>query len=476
MDRVYSLFELKQKKSRTGEKGKQNANSEQEQASNQLELASSFSSNSFCESVFSITKALWTDERNGFYFETVNSFVCVKSNSDFDCSHAYDYFLANTELVKKARGVEKYFIVGAKRTAFGTYGGKLKNHSATDMAEIASRAAIKSASISPEHVDHVIFGNVIQSSKDAAYLARHVGLRVGYYYGAQQILAGDSHVVLAGGTESMTQAPFSVRGVRFGVPLGTNVAFEDSLWQGLTDWQINTPMGMTAENLGEKYKVTRQEADEFALKSQNRWRLANNAGYFKAEIEPIKLKSKKGEEVFEVDEHPRETTMESLAKLKPVFKKDGLVNAGNASGICDGAAALVVADEQSLQKHHLEPLARIVGWHQVGCDPAIMGIGPVEAIRQLVKKIGVSLDSVDLVEVNEAFAAQVVSVQKELKIESDRLNVNGGAIALGHPLGTSGARISTHLVHELRRRNARYGIGSACIGGGQGIAMLFERV
>lgn len=388
------------------------------------------------------------------------------------------------------------FIVSAKRTAFGTYGGKLKNFSATDLAEIASRAALKSASINPENVDHVIFGNVIQSSKDAAYLARHVGLRIGLpenvpavtvnrlcgsgfeaiIQGAQQIICGDSHVVLAGGTESMTQAPFTVRGVRFGVPLGSNVGFEDTLWQGLTDWHINTPMGMTAENLGAKYNVTRREADEYALKSQNRWRLANNAGYFKAEIEPIKLKTKKGEEIFEVDEHPRETTIESLEKLPPVFKKDGLVNAGNASGVCDGAAALVVSDESSLQKHHLTPLARVVGWAVVGCDPAIMGIGPVGAIRNLVKKTGVALENVDLVEINEAFAAQALSVQRELKIESDRLNVSGGAIALGHPLGASGARISGHMVHELRRRNARYGIGAACIGGGQGIAILFERV
>jgi acetyl-CoA acyltransferase 2 len=388
------------------------------------------------------------------------------------------------------------FIVSAKRTAFGTFGGKLKNHTATDLAEIASKAALKSASINPEHVDHVIFGNVIQSSKDAAYLARHVGLRIGLpqsvpavtvnrlcgsgfeaiAQAGQQIICGESNVVLAGGTENMTQCPYTVRGTRFGTPLGVNIQFEDSLWQGLTDWQINTPMGLTAEKLGEQYKVTRQEADEFALKSQNRWRLANNAGYFKNEIEPMKLKSKKGEEVFEVDEHPRETTAESLAKLAPVFKKDGLVTAGNASGICDGAAALVIANEASVQKHHLSPLVRVVGWQSVGCDPSIMGIGPVDAIRKLLKRTGVSLDDVELIEVNEAFAAQVVAVQKELKIESDRLNVSGGSIALGHPLGTSGARISAHLVHELRRRNGRYAIGSACIGGGQGIAVLFERV
>lgn len=392
--------------------------------------------------------------------------------------------------------LKNIFVVGAKRTAFGTYGGKLKNFSPTDLAEIAARGAIKNASINSEHVDHVIIGNVLQASKDAPYLARHVGLRIGLpistpavtinrlcgsgfeaiIQGCQQIIAGDSKVVLTGGTESMSQPPFVVRDVRFGLPFGTSLTFDDVLWQGLTDWHINTPMGLTAEKLGEKYNVTRDDADVFAEKSQSRWRLANNAGYFKSEIEPIKLKSNKGEEVFEIDEHPRETTKESLAKLRPVFKKDGLVTAGNASGVCDGAASIVIADEESVSKHKLTPLARIVAWSVVGCDPSIMGVGPVDAIRNIVKKTGISLDKVDIVEVNEAFAAQVISVQRELKIENDRLNVNGGAIALGHPLASSGSRISAHLIYELKRRNVKYGIGSACIGGGQGIAIFFENV
>lgn len=390
------------------------------------------------------------------------------------------------------------FIVSAKRCAFGAFGRSLKDHTATDLAEIVARSALKSSSIAPEHVDHVIFGNVIQSSKDAAYLARHVGIRIGLpvktpavtvnrlcgsgfeaiIHGAQQIISGDSKVVLAGGTESMSQAPFAVRGTRFGTALGTKIEFEDILWEGLTDLQINTPMGVTAENLGEKYNITREESDAYAIRSQQRWRIANSAGHFKAEIEPIKLKGrKKGEEhLFEVDEQPRETTPEQIAKLPSVFKKNGLVNAGNASGICDGAAAVVVADEESVKTHHLTPLVRILGWHTVGCEPHIMGIGPVEAIRQLCVKTGISLDQVDLIEVNEAFAPQVLAVQRELGLDTERLNVNGGAIALGHPLGASGARITAHLAHELIRRNARYGIGSACIGGGQGIAMLFERV
>uniref|UniRef100_A0A914BUD8 Mitochondrial 3-ketoacyl-coa thiolase n=1 Tax=Acrobeloides nanus TaxID=290746 RepID=A0A914BUD8_9BILA len=388
------------------------------------------------------------------------------------------------------------FIVAAKRTAFGTFGGTLKNHSATDLAEISARAALQSASLNPENVNHVIFGNVIQSSKDAAYLSRHVALRIGLpvhtpavtinrlcgsgfeaiINGAQQILVGDSNVVIAGGTESMSQAPFAVRGIRFGTTLGANYQFEDTLWQGLTDQQIKTPMGITAEKLGAQYKLTRKEVDEFALRSQTRWRLSNNNGYFKNEITPIKIKGKKGEVSFEVDEHPRDTTIEILSGLKPVFQEGGLVTAGNASGIGDGASAVVVASEESVKKHHLTPLVRIVGWHTVGCDPSIMGIGPVDAIRGLCKKTNVSLDQVDIIDVNEAFAAQCAAVQKELKIESDRFNVNGGAIALSHPLAASGARITAHLAHELRRRGARYAIGSACIGGGQGIAVLLEKV
>ncbi|KAI6171542.1 hypothetical protein M3Y97_01027900 [Aphelenchoides bicaudatus] len=392
--------------------------------------------------------------------------------------------------------VKELFIVSAKRTAFGTFGGTLKGHTATDLAEHAGRAALSAASIKPEKIDHVIFGNVIQSSKDAAYLARTVGLRVGVpiekpavtvnrlcgsgfeavVEAARQIIVGDSRVVLAGGTESMSQAPFVVRNTRFGTTLGQNYEFEDVLWQGLTDQHIKTPMGVTAENLGAKYGITRKEADEFSLKSQSRWRLANNAGYFKQEIEPLKLKTRKGEVSFEVDEHPRETTPESLAKLPPVFKKDGLVTAGSASGVSDGAAALVVAGKDAVQQLKLQPLVRLVGWKAVGCDPSIMGIGPVEAIRGLLHQHKLTLDDISLVEVNEAFAAQALAVQKELKIDSDKLNVNGGAIALGHPLAASGARITAHLAHELVRRKEKYAIGSACIGGGQGIAVLLERV
>lgn len=387
------------------------------------------------------------------------------------------------------------YIVGAKRTAFGTFGGKLRNHSATDLCVEASRAAVQHAAVEPQSIDHVIVGNVIQSSTDAAYLARHVGLRIGIpvptpaltlnrlcgsgfqsiVSAAQEILAGDARVVLAAGTESMSQAPFAVRGVRFGTTLGRPIEFEDTLWAGLTDQGIKTPMGITAETLGAKYGVSREEADAFAHASQTRWRLANNAGHFRAEISPIKIKGKKGAfDSFEVDEHPRETDPEGLAKLGPVFKKDGLVTAGNASGICDGASAVVVASEEAVKELHLKPLARLLGWSVVGVEPEIMGIGPAPAIRRLCEATGVDLADVDLVEVNEAFAAQAVAVRKDLGVDPDRLNVNGGAIALGHPLGASGNRIAAHLTHELRRRGAKYGIGSACIGGGQGIAILLQ--
>uniref|UniRef100_A0AC35U7K7 3-ketoacyl-CoA thiolase, mitochondrial n=1 Tax=Rhabditophanes sp. KR3021 TaxID=114890 RepID=A0AC35U7K7_9BILA len=388
------------------------------------------------------------------------------------------------------------FIAAAKRTAFGTFGGTLKNHSATDLATIAAQAALKDASLEPEHVDHIVFGNVIQSSKDSIYLSRHVGLKIGLQEStpavvvnrlcgsgfqsivdaSHQIISGDSQIVISGGTESMSQSPFIVRGTRFGTTLGKPIEFEDSLWSGLTDSYIKTPMGLTAEKLGAMYKVTRADADNYALQSQTRWKLANGAGYFKSEITPITLKSKKGEVVFATDEHPRPATIEALGKLPPVFQKDGLVTAGTASGICDGAAAVVVASEEAVKAHKLQPLVRIVGWHVVGCDNTIMGIGPVPAIRGLLKKTKMTLDQMDYVEVNEAFAAQALAVQRELKVDNEKFNVNGGAIALGHPLAASGTRIVAHMAHELVRTGKKYAITSACIGGGQGIAVLLERV
>lgn len=391
------------------------------------------------------------------------------------------------------RGV---FIVAAKRTPFGTYGGALKDHTATDLAEHAVKAALAAGRVAPELVNSVIMGNVIQSSPDAPYIARHVGLRCGVpipvpaftvnrlcgsgfqsiINGAHEICLRESEVVLCGGSESMSQAPYSLRNVRFGVKLGVDLKLEDGLWAGLTDLHVNTSMGITAENLAEKYEITREDCDKYAYQTQQKWKAAHEGGYYTAEIAPIEVKTKKGKVLMTHDEHPRpETTLEQMAKLPPVFKKEGTVTAANASGISDGAAALVISSEDALKEHKLTPLARIVAYHAIGCDPSIMGIGPVPAITEALKKAGLTLNDMDLVEVNEAFAPQYLAVAKALGLDPEKSNVNSGAIAIGHPLGASGARITTHLVHELRRRGGKYAIGSACIGGGQGIAIIIEK-
>ncbi|XP_020827983.1 3-ketoacyl-CoA thiolase, mitochondrial isoform X2 [Phascolarctos cinereus] len=390
------------------------------------------------------------------------------------------------------RGV---YIVAAKRTPFGAFGGLLKDFTATDLAELAARASLSSSKVPPEIIDSVIVGNVLQSSSDAAYLARHVGLRVGVpvatpaltvnrlcgsgfqsiVSGCQDICVKDAEVVLCGGTESMSQAPYCVRNVRFGTRLGVDIKLEDSLWTALTDLHVKLPMAITAENLAVKHKISRENCDKYALQSQQRWKAANDAGYFNDEMVPIEVKAKKGKEMMQKDEHPRpQTTLEQLAKLSPVFKKEGTVTAGNASGVCDGAAAVILASEDAVKKHNLSPLARIVSYFASGCDPSIMGIGPVSAINGALKKSGLSLKDMDLVEVNEAFAPQYLAVEESLHLDPSKTNVNGGAIALGHPLGASGTRITAHLVHELRRRGEKYAMGSACIGGGQGIAVLIE--
>ncbi|XP_017744131.1 PREDICTED: 3-ketoacyl-CoA thiolase, mitochondrial [Rhinopithecus bieti] len=390
------------------------------------------------------------------------------------------------------RGV---FVVAAKRTPFGAYGGLLKDFTATDLSEFAAKAALSAGKVSPETVDSVIIGNVMQNSSNAIYLARHVGLRVGVpketpaltinrlcgsgfqsiVNGCQEICVKDAEVVLCGGTESMSQAPYRVGNVRFGTKLGSDIKLEDSLWAGLTDQHVQLPMAMTAENLAVKHKISREECDKYALQSQQRWKAANDAGYFNDEMAPIEVKTKKGKQTMQVDEHARpQTTLEQLQKLPPVFKKDGTVTAGNASGIADGAGAVIIASEDAVKKHNFTPLARIVGYFVSGCDPSIMGIGPVPAINGALKKAGLSLKDMDLVEVNEAFAPQYLAVEKSLNLDISKTNVNGGAIALGHPLGGSGSRITAHLVHELRRRGGKYAVGSACIGGGQGIAVIIQ--
>jgi acetyl-CoA C-acetyltransferase/acetyl-CoA acyltransferase 2 len=387
-------------------------------------------------------------------------------------------------------------ILAARRTAFGTMGGALEGISATDLAVHAAKAALADSGVDVKtDIGHVIVGNVQQTSADAIYCARHVGLKCGLpievpaltvnrlcgsgfqavITGAEQLMLGEAECVLVGGTENMSQAPHVLRGSRKGFAFGKAPKLEDSLWEALTDTWCQSSMAITAENLGSKYGITRAECDEYALTSQKRWAAANEAGYFKAEITPIELSTKKGTVTFEVDEHPRpQSTIEALSKLAPVFKKDGLVTAGNASGICDGAAMLVIATAEFANRKGLKPLARLVQWGIAGVDPHVMGIGPAPAIRTALERAKLALSAMDLIEVNEAFAPQYLAVEKELGLDRNKTNVNGGAIALGHPLGASGARITAHLVHELRRRGARYGVGSACIGGGQGIAVIVE--
>ncbi len=383
------------------------------------------------------------------------------------------------------------------RTGFGSFGGSLKDHSATDLGTIAARAALEQAGVAPEAVDHCVMGNVVQTSADAAYLARHVGLRAGcpvetpavtvnrlcgsgfeaVIHGAHQILLGESRVVLAGGTESMSQAPHVIRGARWGLRLGPTPPLEDVLWEALRDAQCGLTMAETAEKLAAQYGIGRADVDAIALRSQQRARAAWDRGDFADEVVPVPVKNRKTKQVepWAADEHMRpDSTAECLAKLPPYFKADGVVTAGNASGICDGAAALVLTSASLAADRGWKPLGRLVAWGVAGVDPSIMGIGPVPASRLALRRAGLTLDQMDLVEVNEAFAAQYAAVERELGLDPERTNVDGGAIAIGHPLGASGARITAHLLHALRRRGGRYGLGSACIGGGQGAAVIVE--
>jgi acetyl-CoA acyltransferase 2 len=394
----------------------------------------------------------------------------------------------------KRFGPEEIVFLSAKRTAFGTFGGALKDLSATDLGVIAARGAIAESGVRPDQIDHVIFGNVMQTSVDAIYLARHIGLKCeipeavpaltvqrlcgsgfeAVVNGAEKLHLGEAECVLVGGTESMSQAPHVIRGARFGIALGKG-ELEDSLWSALTDSYTGMPMAITAENLAEKHKISQEEVDRFSVRSQTLHAAAQKEGRFDDEIVPVEIKKKKETIAFKTDEHGRpETTVEGLAKLPKVFKKDGVIHAGAASGICDGAAALVMSTKKFADKHGLKPIGRLVNWGVSGCDPKIMGIGPVPATQKMFARAGITMADVDLVEVNEAFAPQVLAVQKELGIPTEKLNVDGGAIALGHPLGASGARITVHLLRALKQRGKKVGIGSACIGGGQGIALLIE--
>ncbi|MDE2677856.1 MAG: acetyl-CoA C-acyltransferase [Gemmatimonadota bacterium] len=391
---------------------------------------------------------------------------------------------------------EVVFLSG-KRTPFGTFGGSLKDFSATDLGVLSAEAALAEAGVEPADVGHVFYGNALQTSADAIYLARHVGLRAGVpqeagaltvnrlcgsgfqaiVSGAQEILLGGTEVALCGGTESMSQSPHVVRGARWGdLRLGpAGKGFEDSLWEALLDSHCGLTMAQTAEGLAEQYAVTREEADQVAVNSQMRAKAAWDAGHYDAEVAPVTVRTRKGEVRFAVDEHMRpDTTIEGLARLRPYFRKDGLVTAGNASGIGDGAASVVIADRRWAEANGAAPIGRLVSWGFAGVDPGIMGIGPAPAARNALGRVGLTLEDMELVEINEAFAAQYKSVEKELGFDPARTNVNGGAIAITHPLAASGARITLHLLHELRRRGGRYGLGAACIGGGQGGAVVVE--
>jgi acetyl-CoA acyltransferase 2 len=386
--------------------------------------------------------------------------------------------------------------LAAKRTAFGAFGGALRDLKATDLGTAAASAALAASGVTPADVDTVIFGNVLQTTPEDVYCARHIGLRAGVpierpaltvnrlcgsgfqaiVSAALEIGAGVADVALVGGAESMSQAPHAVRGARWGYPFGKAPPLEDLLWTALTDSHAGCPMGITAENLAERHGIDRAACDAYALASQRRWAAADAEGRFSAEIAPIQIqRGKTGLQTFERDEHPRPaTTPETLAKLPSAFKPGGVVTAGNASGIADGAAALVVAAREVAERRALAPLGRLVSWGVVGVEPRLMGIGPVPAIAQALARARLTLADMDLVEVNEAFAPQYLAVEKEAGLDRERTNVDGGAIALGHPLGASGARIVTHLLAELRRRRVRYGLGAACIGGGQGIAVVLE--
>src|SRR5918993_1484589 len=355
------------------------------------------------------------------------------------------------------------YILGGARTPMAEYAGKLKDISALELGAIASRAALERTGVKPEAVEHVVFGNVLQTSSDAVYGARHVGLKAGMPIEVPALTVG---------MESMSQAPHVIRGLRSGLRLGQG-ALEDTLWSALLDTHCGCTMAVTAENCATKYGVSRQEQDCYALRSQQLASRAWQEGRLAEEVVPVELKGRKGIEIFDRDDHMRpDSTVEGLAKLPAAFSKNGCVTAGNASGIVDGGAALLLASERAVKTHGLQPLARLAAWATVGVEPTLMGMGPAPATRKVLESAGLGLGDVDLFEVNEAFAAQYLAVEKELGLDRDRVNVNGGAIALGHPLGMTGTRLLLTLTLELRRRGLRRGLAAACIGGGQGVAAV----
>jgi acetyl-CoA acetyltransferase family protein len=388
------------------------------------------------------------------------------------------------------------YILGGARTPMGEYAGRLKDVSAIELGAIASKAGMTRTGVTPDMVDHVVFGNVLQTSSDAVYGARHVGLKAGLpievpaltvnrlcgsgiqaaVSAGQLIRLAEADVVLTGGMESMSQAPHVIRGLRSGLRLGQG-QLEDSLWSALLDTHCGCTMAATAENCASKYGISRDAQDRYALRSQQLADAAWKAGRFADEVAPVEMKTRRGTDVFAEDDHRRaDSTLEGLAKLPTAFSKNGCVTAGNASGIVDGAAALLLASERGVEKHGLRPIARLTHWAAVGVEPTMMGMGPAPATRLVLERAGLTLADLDLIEVNEAFAAQYLSVEQELGLDRDKVNVNGGAIALGHPLGMTGTRLLLTLTLELRRRGLKRGLATACIGGGQGIAAIVETV
>lgn len=393
--------------------------------------------------------------------------------------------------------MKNVYIVDGARTAFTAFGGSFAATDAVKLGTTTAIEALKRAGVTPEQVDHVVYGGVITTGANSAYLARHIGLYAGVpqevpaltlnrlcgsgmqsvISAAQMIQLGEGDVVLAGGAENMSQAPYSNFEQRFtGSKMG-NLQFTDMLQATLTDQYTGAGMGLTAEKLAEQYDISREEQDAFAVLSNDRAANARKEGIFAQEIVPVVLQTRKGDVTVDTDEHIKEgTTVETLAKLRPAFKKDGTVTAANASGINDGAASVIVASEDFVQAQNLKPIARIVSWGIAGVDPTIMGIGPAPAIREALKRADLTIEDIDLFEINEAFAAQYIAVEKELGLDREKTNVNGGAIALGHPVGASGTRVILAAAYELARRNGRYAVASLCIGGGQGIAIIIERV
>ncbi|TGM10243.1 thiolase family protein [Leptospira barantonii] len=385
------------------------------------------------------------------------------------------------------------YIVDGARTPFGKFGGGLKDFSSSDLGVITAKETIRKIGVDPNEIEEAIYGNVIQDDKDSAYLARHIALRSGLsqsssaltvnrlcgsglesiLIGARKILSKENELILAGGTESMSNAPFVLKNARWGNKYGDTIA-EDRLAQSLTDCFVDLTMGLTAENIAKEYKISRMDQDEWAGVSQVRAERASNNGIFSDEMIPVQTKGKKSFLLNKDEQIRGEDCVPQLKNLPTAFLKDGTVTAGNASGINDGAASILLASESWVKNSQVKPLAKILGYANVGCDPKMMGLGPVFAIPKALQNAGVAIEDVDLFEINEAYSSQVLAVMRELKLNPDKTNVNGGAIAIGHPLGASGARVTLALAYELKRKNLRIGVASLCIGGGQGIAIVLE--